>query len=212
MKTEDAFKKLKISYVGNNFKEWFYPLKFDPKNKVKKLISQKLPRAMNDKEILAELKPTEVSMEEIVATLKTLDHSVWALFYCRDNNSLLRAVRVSWSDDGWCVFAGGVAYTEVSGAPAANQYSVTGGVYTFNAANAGQQVVITYLWALSEGTDYTITLPNRVVLASAPGSLLTYFTGQFFFVCRFNDDQQDYEKFYDRLWDLQECKFRSILQ
>ena len=109
MKTEDAFKKLKISYVGNNFKEWFYPLKFDPKNKVKKLISQKLPRAMNDKEILAELKPTEVSMEEIVATLKTLDHSVLALFYCRDKNSLLRAVRVSWSDDGWCVFAGGVA-------------------------------------------------------------------------------------------------------
>ena len=29
MKTEDAFKKLKISYVGNNFKEWFYPLNFE---------------------------------------------------------------------------------------------------------------------------------------------------------------------------------------
>ena len=108
MKTEDAFKKLKISYVGNNFKEWFYPLKFDPKNKVKPLTSQKVPHAMNDKEILAELKPTEVSMEEIVATLETLDHSVWALFYCKDKNSVLRAVDARWGDDGWHVCAGAV--------------------------------------------------------------------------------------------------------
>ena len=108
MKTEDAFKKLKISYVGNNFKEGFYPLKFDPKNKVKKLISQKLPRAMNDIEILAELKPTEVSIEEIVATLKTLDHSVWALFYCKDKNSVLHAVDAYWNGVGWDVDAGAV--------------------------------------------------------------------------------------------------------
>ena len=109
MKTEDAFKKLKISYVGNNFKEWFYPLKFDPKNKVKPLTSQKVPHAMNDIEILAELKPTEVSMEEIVATLETLDHSVWALFYCKDKNSVLRTVGVLWYNDGWDVSADGVA-------------------------------------------------------------------------------------------------------
>ena len=107
MKTEDAFNKLKISYVGNNFKEWFYPLKFDPKNKVKPLTSQKVPHAMNDIEILAELKPTEVSMEEIIATLETLDDSVWALFYCKDKNSVLRAVSVNWNsnDDGWYVHA-----------------------------------------------------------------------------------------------------------
>lgn len=110
------------------------------------------------------------------------------------------------------VFQGSTQFTRVSGTPGVNQYSVTEGVYTFNGANESESVTITYLWVLSEGTDYMITMPNRIVLATAPGSLLTYFTGQFFFVCRFNDDQQDFEKFYDRLWDLQECKFRSILQ
>ena len=48
-------------------------------------------------------------MEEIVATLKTLDHSVRALFYCRDKNSLLRTVSVRWYDDGWDVGAGDVS-------------------------------------------------------------------------------------------------------
>ena len=42
------------------------------------------------------------------------------------------------------VVATGVAYTAVSGAPAANQYSVSAGVYTFNASASGSSVVIGY--------------------------------------------------------------------
>ena len=103
--TEQAFKKLPIFYVGDNFKEWFYPLAFNSKAKVKKLESQKLPRDMNDGEIIGELNPGEVSIEEIVATLETLDHSAWALFYCKDINGALRAVSVSWRGDGWYVYA-----------------------------------------------------------------------------------------------------------
>jgi hypothetical protein len=110
------------------------------------------------------------------------------------------------------VTLGGNPLTPVSGAPGNAEYSVTDGVYTFNALQEGQAIVITYLWELASGTDYTITMPNRVVMTTAPGSNPTYFSGQFYFVCRFKDDQQDYEKFYDKLWSLSECNFRSVLQ
>ena len=108
--TEQAFEKLQISYVGANFREWFYPLPFNPKAKVKTLKGQKLPRAMRDAEIMKELNPGEVSIEEIVATLKTLDHAVWALLYCKDINGELRTVSVFWSGDGWYVDANPVPY------------------------------------------------------------------------------------------------------
>lgn len=60
--------------------------------------------------------------------------------------------------------------------------------------------------------DYTITLPNLVVFDSAPSSGDVTADFQFFFACRFNEDEMDFEKFMDRLWELQSCEFRSIIQ
>lgn len=60
--------------------------------------------------------------------------------------------------------------------------------------------------------DYTITLPNLVVFDSAPASGDVTADFQFFFACRFNEDEMDFEKFMDRLWNLQSCEFRSIIQ
>ena len=109
MNTRQAIEKLDTSYIGDNFKECFYPLSFNAKTKKKVLISKKLPRAMNDGEIFKELNPREVSMEEIVATLKTMSHNFYALFYCRDVTGTLRAVGVYWDDVGWSVYADDVA-------------------------------------------------------------------------------------------------------
>lgn len=62
-------------------------------------------------------------------------------------------------------------------------------------------------------SDYTITLPNLVVFDSAPADGVELTADfQFFFVCRFVEDEMDFEKFSDKLWSLQECSFRSIIQ
>ena len=57
----------------------------------------------------------------------------------------------------------------------------------------------------------TITQPNIVTLPSAPaaGAAITAdFT--FAFVCRFLDDQEDFENIMLGLWQMQSLKFRSV--
>ena len=97
--------KNNIVYLGDNFKTWFGGVEFE-EEKTKPLHSMKLPRAMNDKEILSELKPTEVTLEEVYETLKNMDKKIWAIFYVRDKNDVLRTVSVYWYGGGWCVGAG----------------------------------------------------------------------------------------------------------
>lgn len=109
------------------------------------------------------------------------------------------------------VMDGVTQMTKVASAPAAGQYSVAAGVYTFNAADQGKAITITYKYLISP-SDYTFRLPNYVVFTVAPASGAIYADFQFYFACRFVDDQMDFEKFYDQLWNLQNCKFRSIIQ
>lgn len=49
-----------------------------------------------------------------------------------------------WSADNGVAYANGTVLTPVAAAPAVGQYVATGGVYTFNAADDGQSVVIAY--------------------------------------------------------------------
>lgn len=105
--------------------------------------------------------------------------------------------------------------TKVTGTPTTGQYSVdeTTGVYTFAAADTGDSVVISYQYSLADGVGYTVTLPNHVVFDSAPADeTIVSASFQFFFACRFVDDQMDFEKFMDKLWNLQQCNFRSVIQ
>lgn len=106
---------------------------------------------------------------------------------------------------------GTTAMTKVSGSPAAGEYSVAAGVYTFNSTDHGDTIAISYRYQL-DPADYTITLPNLVVFDAAlpAGDLSGDF--QFYFACRFLEDSMDFEKFYDRLWNLQQCDFKSIIQ
>jgi hypothetical protein len=104
----------------------------------------------------------------------------------------------------------GTPLTKVSGAPATGQYAEVAGVYTFNAAQHGAAVIITYHYT-SDPAGYTITLPNLIIFDVAPivGSIITA-SFSYYFVCRFTDDSQDYEKFSDKLWQLGECNFQSV--
>jgi hypothetical protein len=49
-----------------------------------------------------------------------------------------------WASDNGVAYANGAALTAVAGNPAAGQYSIAGGIYTFAAANAGANVLIGY--------------------------------------------------------------------
>lgn len=60
--------------------------------------------------------------------------------------------------------------------------------------------------------DYALSAPNEVIFDSAPanGHALTVSTS-YFFQCRFEEDEQEYEEFMQNLYTLQSCTFRSII-
>lgn len=109
--------------------------------------------------------------------------------------------------------AGSVALVKVTGAPAAGQYSVNTvtGVYTFNSAEQDQAITITYRYEI-DSADYTLTLPYIITFDSAPSEGILTADFQFFFVCRFKEDEMEFEKFADKLWNLQTCSLRSLIE
>lgn len=92
------------SYQGQNFQNWFGSMEFVEKKS--KLLSKKLSKLMTDEEIQKQFNPTELTLGEVFNYLKTeADKNDWMIFYCRDKDGVLRAVFVSWYDDGWDVLA-----------------------------------------------------------------------------------------------------------
>lgn len=54
---------------------------------------------------------------------------------------------------------------------------------------------------------------NQLVFTSAPGSGVVITADfMFYYLCRFIDDQSDYEQFFYQLYTLKTCKFRSVKQ
>lgn len=52
---------------------------------------------------------------------------------------------------------------------------------------------------------------NQIVFTSPPGTGVVITADySFFYLCRFIEDQQDYEQFMYNLWTLKTCKFRSV--
>ena len=103
-KTQNIFKVgKKYLYIGDNFKKWFSNMEVEKADT--KLYSKKLERDMNDKEILAEFKPTKITLGEINNHLDSMDKSFFGLFYIKDNAGVLRSVSVCWVGDGWYVLA-----------------------------------------------------------------------------------------------------------
>ena len=102
--------KLKnVSYTGSNFDSWFGDMDFPTIADMEPLTSKKLPRYMNTQQILDELKPEEVTLGEAWKAIETVGHDTWALFFVRDNTSVLRLVCVDWGGGGWGWGAGGLS-------------------------------------------------------------------------------------------------------
>jgi hypothetical protein len=75
------------------------------------------------------------------------------------------------------------------------------------------QLTAVYFNGVSQSPSLYAVLGNQIVFNSAPsaGVVITAdFT--FWYLCRFLEDQQDYEQFYYNLWTLKTCKFRSVKQ
>jgi len=108
--------KVKISYLGDNFKEWFLGKEENPF--VGSTINgRKLEKNSVDGPILAELggnKAAKTTLTEMYAAMEAqpngesgnLLNNRWAnIFYIEDINGTLRAVYVDWHGAGWRVDA-----------------------------------------------------------------------------------------------------------
>lgn len=92
-----------ITWIAQSFKDNLYGISFTLKKT--RLEMKKLPRAMNDKEILDTLGPASVELGEVLTFLKDAAHELWYLFYVNDAKGNLWAVNANWDDHGWDVGA-----------------------------------------------------------------------------------------------------------
>lgn len=111
--------KVKISYLGDNFRTWF--LSGDGKTEdpisEQTLCYAKLRKASVDGPIIEELggeAKVETTLSEMFSLMEKqkngedgvlLNNGYANIFYIKDQNGVLRAVRVRWFGDGWLVRA-----------------------------------------------------------------------------------------------------------
>ena len=68
-----------------------------------------------------------------------------------------------------------------------------------------------YLNGVNQASGWSLTTPNSLVFASAPGSgVAIAATFAYAFECRFDDDDLDFEEFMSNLWKLESLKFKSV--
>jgi hypothetical protein len=68
-----------------------------------------------------------------------------------------------------------------------------------------------FLNGIAQPSGWSLSQPNTLTFSSAPGSgSVIAATFSFAFVCRFLDDQNDFEEFMSGLWTVQSLKFRSV--
>ena len=112
-------RKKRKMYTGSNFENWFFDKTVEPILK-SELCYYKLSKGSVDGPIIAELggeTRAEITPAEMFSLMKmqangedgallTSDYA--NIFYIRDINGVLRAVRCYWSDDGWVVRASSI--------------------------------------------------------------------------------------------------------
>ncbi len=77
-------------------------------------------------------------------------------------------------DEGALYAATGLPLTKVASAPSAGQYSVSAGVFTFNAADAGKAVLISYTYTAA-GSGQKFTVANQL-LGTTPTFQAVFYT------------------------------------
>lgn len=86
----------------------------------------------------------------------------------------------AWQDDYGVVYTvTGLPLTKVASGPAAGQYSVAAGVYTFNSSDAGKAVLLSYTYTVSgSGQGLTLANPLLGVTPTFQAQLYTSFQGK----------------------------------
>ena len=119
----EASAKVKISYLGNNFKAWLRG-KTEDQITEQTLHYSKLRQSSVDGPIIAELggeEKSETTLTEMFFLMEKqrngeagvlLNNGYANIFYIRDACGVLRAVHVDWYDGGWDVNADTVAYPD----------------------------------------------------------------------------------------------------
>jgi hypothetical protein len=111
--------KVKISYLGDNFTEWFLSGSGKTENPISEqtLRYHKLRQSSVDGPIIAELggaEKSETTLSEMFALMEKqgkgedgvlLNNGYANIFYIKDQNGVLRAVDVGWDGGGWGVRA-----------------------------------------------------------------------------------------------------------
>lgn len=82
-------------------------------------------------------------------------------------------------DNGAVYLSTGLPLTKVASSPGAGQYSVASGVYSFNAADAGKAVLVSYTYSLI-GSGHKFTVTNQLLGATPTfqAQFYTTFQGQ----------------------------------
>ena len=115
----DRKAKVKISYLGDNFTEWFLSGSGKTEDPISEqtLRYHKLRKSSVDGPIITELggeAKAETTLSEMFSLMEKqkngesgplLNNGWWNIFYIKDQNGVLHAVGVDWSDDGWRVIA-----------------------------------------------------------------------------------------------------------
>ncbi|MEK7607325.1 MAG: hypothetical protein AAB484_00130 [Patescibacteria group bacterium] len=111
--------KVKISYLGGNFTEWFLSGNGKTEDPIseQKLRYHKLLQSLLDGPIITELggeAKAETTLSELFSLMEKQGkggHGVFFIngyaniFYVMDQNGMLRTVYVCWFDDGWNIYA-----------------------------------------------------------------------------------------------------------
>jgi uncharacterized protein (TIGR02217 family) len=68
-----------------------------------------------------------------------------------------------------------------------------------------------YLNGVVQASGWSLVQPNTLTFTTAPGSSVAITADfSYAFVCRFLDDQEDFENFMNGLWKVDALKFRSV--
>jgi uncharacterized protein (TIGR02217 family) len=68
-----------------------------------------------------------------------------------------------------------------------------------------------YLNGIAQASGWNLVQPNALTFATAPGSGVAITADfSYAFVCRFLDDQEDFENVMNGLWKVDALKFRSV--
>jgi uncharacterized protein (TIGR02217 family) len=113
-------------------------------------------------------------------------------------------------------------YADPSDSAVNNQIVATGDgsttAFTLGRAIGGYYEPVSYATAITGVTvngaatsAYTFSAPNTIVFSSAPASGASIaWSGAYAFLCRFLDDQLDFEEIMSGAWRNKSVKFRSI--